>query len=218
MAISSTYTSAFPDFPMPAEYPDYPTWWQVRDYLRSYAEVHRLCDRITFNTAVTWVKPEGVGWTATTDDRRVPLLLRHHRRTRHRVAPGHARPGRARSTSSGQVWHSARYAAPAELAGKRVLVVGAGNSGAEIACDAARSGAIAYLSVRRGHRLRPPPLRRRADRRRHRRRAAAPGRPDARPPDSTELVDALTGDVRRLGLPPPDLAVWPGHPTVNATC
>lgn len=37
------------------------------------------------------------------------------------------------------------------LKGKRVLTVGAGNSGADIACDAARVGKKSVISVRRGH-------------------------------------------------------------------
>ena len=175
VAISSKYTSAFPDLPMPAEYPDYPTWWQMRDYLRHYADVHGLYDRVSLNTAVTWVQPDGVGWTATMtsgDFRYYSGIIAAPGTAWHPVMP--TWPGQEHFR--GQVWHSARYQSPAELAGKRVLVVGAGNSGAEIACDAARSGAIAYLSMRRGHRLVPRHMQRRTDRRGARRRAAAPGR------------------------------------------
>jgi hypothetical protein len=35
---TSKYVSALPDFPMPPHFPDYPQWWQVREYLRSYAD------------------------------------------------------------------------------------------------------------------------------------------------------------------------------------
>ena len=45
--------------------PTYPAWWHVRDYLRAYAWNFGLYDRVTFNTAVTWVKPDGAGWTVT---------------------------------------------------------------------------------------------------------------------------------------------------------
>src|SRR4029450_8166551 len=62
---TSRFVSGFPGFPMAADYPASPQWWQVRDYLRRYAEFHGLYDRIAFRTAVTWAKPEGVGWSVT---------------------------------------------------------------------------------------------------------------------------------------------------------
>jgi cation diffusion facilitator CzcD-associated flavoprotein CzcO/amino acid transporter len=213
VAISSRYTSAFPDLPMPEEYPDYPAWWQVRDYLRHYAAVHGLYDLVTLNTAVTWVQPDGVGWTATMttgDFRYYSGVIAAPGTAWHPVMP--TWPGQERFR--GQIWHSARYQDPAELAGKRVLVVGAGNSGAEIACDAARSGAVAYLSMRRGHQLVP----------RHidgvpTDAVLAGVLPHPREltgaPDPTELVEQLTGDLRRLGLLQPNTRRLPGHPTMS---
>ena len=35
--ISSKYTSYFYGFPMPDSYPDYPSWRQLRDYIRAFA-------------------------------------------------------------------------------------------------------------------------------------------------------------------------------------
>ena len=213
VAISSKYTSAFPDFPMPAEYPDYPRWWEVRDYLRAFAARHGLYDLVQLNTRVTWIKPDGVGWSVTLTSGGVRyysgIIL----------ATGKASTPRLPSWPGmeyfrGQLWHSARYASPADLAGRRVLVVGAGNSAAEIACDAARVGASASLSVRSGHRFVPryvdgvptdailsglvePP-------------GALP-----LPPDSAELLETLAVDVRGLGLPAADPAGPISHPTVT---
>jgi amino acid transporter len=213
VCISSKYTSAFPDLPMPGDYPDYPAWWQVRDYLRHFADVHGLYERVTFNTAVTWVKPEGVGWSVTLtsgDFRYYSGIIAAPGTAWHPVMP--TWPGQEHFR--GQIWHSARYKSPAELAGKRVLVVGAGNSGAEIACDAARSGAIAYLSMRRGHRVIPRHI------------GVVPT--DAvlagvlsdsgdlsRPLETPELIASLTGDLRRYGLPQPDHHLLAGHPTMS---
>ncbi len=87
-----------------------------------------------------------------------------------------------------------------EFRGKRVLIVGAGNSGVDIACDAARHADQAFLSVRRGYRFFPKHI---------------GGLPtDAvvsgvlEPPrgislsgNLSEAIDALVGDLTRLGLP-----------------
>lgn len=51
-------------------------------------------------------------------------------------------------TFTGKIVHSSEYRNPATLAAKDVLVVGPGNSGAEIAADLAESGAKVRLAVR----------------------------------------------------------------------
>jgi len=52
------------------------------------------------------------------------------------------------SSFSGRVIHSSEYCNPAELGGSTILVVGTGNSGAEIAADLAEAGRTVLLSVR----------------------------------------------------------------------
>jgi hypothetical protein len=112
------------------------------------------------------------------------------------------------------VRHSSAFRDGAELRGKRVLVVGAGNSGVDIACDAARHADRAYLSVRRGYRFVPKHI------------AGLPtdalltGRLE--PPkgmvlsqDVDEMLDALVGDLTRFGLPAPDHAALSSHPIMN---
>ena len=209
-AVTSRFTSGFPDFPMPNDYPDYPAWWQVRDYLRRYADFYGLYDQIAFNTQVTWAKPEGLGWSVTLTNgefRYYSGII---------AAPGTSWqasfpsiPGTERF--QGQLWHAARYRSPAELAGRRVLVIGSGNSAADIACDAARAGALTYLSVRRGRRFQPryvqgvptdallagvlPPA-------------------DSSALDPAELVAAASMPLP--GLPRPHPVIQPGHPTTTS--
>jgi amino acid transporter len=214
VAISSKYTSAFPDFPMPDEYPDYPRWWQMRDYLREFAARYGLYDLVQLNTRVTWIKPDGVGWSVTLTSGGVRyysgIILAAGRAWNPRLPSW---PGM--EYFRGQMWHSARYLSPTDLTGRRVLVVGAGNSAAEIACDAARMAASASISVRSGHRFVP---------------RYVDGLPTdailagvleppgslSLPPDSAELLETLAADVRGLGLPTPDAAVQGSHPTVTS--
>jgi cation diffusion facilitator CzcD-associated flavoprotein CzcO/amino acid transporter len=210
---TSKRLSAFPDFPMPDHYPDYPQWWQVRDYLRSYAEYHGLYQHITFRTSVTWVKPESLGWSVTLNSGTFKYYSGII------AAPGTAWspslptwPGQERFR--GQIWHSTRYKSPSQLAGRRVLVVGAGQSAIEIACDAARAGALTFLSVRRGRRIRP----------RHLRGVPTdlllaglvePADPALAKAAPRELIASAVGDVGALGLPRPDPSAHAGHPVIT---
>ncbi|TIT71111.1 MAG: NAD(P)/FAD-dependent oxidoreductase, partial [Mesorhizobium sp.] len=58
----------------------------------------------------------------------------------------------------GEVLHSAAYTEAASYVGKDVLVVGMGNTGAEIALDLAESGAHPAISVRKGVHIVPRQL------------------------------------------------------------
>src|SRR5438445_48181 len=60
-----------------------------------------------------------------------------------------------KGTFSGEIRHSVTYKSAGEFAGKRVMIVGAGNSGADIACDAASNAKQAFISMRRGYHFIP---------------------------------------------------------------
>jgi hypothetical protein len=213
VSVSSTATSAFPGYPMPDRLPAYPAWWHMRDYLRHFAYDFGLYDRIRFNTAVTWLKPDGAGWSVTLTSgefRYYAGVLVGSGPATTPVLPNW--PGQERF--HGQIWHSARYYSPADLVGRKVLVVGAGNSGADIAVDAARAAQQAYVSIRRGYRLLP--------------RFVGGVPTDAilagvieppsavlLPPDPTELVEMLADKGLPIGLPAADHQRLAGHPTVN---
>jgi hypothetical protein len=150
--ISSRNTSGFPDRPMPSDWPNFPRRAQVRDYLESYAEHFGLSDLVTLGVAVEQVRTEGTdgrnGWIvrlSTGEERRYDAVV---------VANGHLWDPRVPEYPgdfSGKALHSRDYRRPADLGGDHVLVVGAGNSGCDIAVEAAQSGHTVDLSVRRGH-------------------------------------------------------------------
>jgi cation diffusion facilitator CzcD-associated flavoprotein CzcO len=135
-------SSGFEGLPMPSEYPLFPSRDQMRDYILGFAAHHGLESHIRFNTAVTSARPldaNGLaGWEVTTSD--------GERRTYDGVlvANGHLwdprvpdYPGRF----TGHVLHSGRYRNTGDFEGDRVLVVGAGNSGCDLAVDAAQQAA-----------------------------------------------------------------------------
>ena len=212
--ISSRYTSAFAGYPMPADYPDYPSWRQIRDYIRGFARAYGLYDHVTLGVAVTsarlldgdrWQVSLSTGQTRTYDG-----LIAAPGVTWHPSLP--ELPGA--DSYRGDLRHSVTFRDGMELRGKRVLVVGAGNSGVDIACDAARHAAQAFLSVRRGYRFVPkhifglPTDALLAG-------AVDPPRGVSLPGDPAELVDSLTGDLTRLGLPAPDHDLLTSHPIMN---
>jgi cation diffusion facilitator CzcD-associated flavoprotein CzcO len=149
--------TAFADFPMPEDYPDFPGHEQIRDYLEAYVDRFGFRDRIRFRTTVERVEPEPGGTFAVTirsgDDgvetRRYRAVL---------VASGHhwlpRRPAFA-GTFGGRMLHSHDYRTPEGFVGQRVLVVGMGNSGCDIACDLARVADRTLLSTRRGAHVLP---------------------------------------------------------------
>ena len=147
--ISSRTLSGFPDFPMPETYPDYPRHDLILEYIRAFAKHHDLERHITFGVRVeSAVRREGGGWNVTlsSGERRTGSALCVATGTtwqpRVPVVPGHF---------EGEAYHSFYYRSPKEFEGKRVLIVGGGNSAADIACDAARSAARAFISLRRGY-------------------------------------------------------------------
>ncbi|HXU65548.1 MAG TPA: NAD(P)/FAD-dependent oxidoreductase [Polyangia bacterium] len=140
--------SALPYVPYPRAAPRYPSRDDVIAYLEGYAGVLGLRPRLGEAVTAIAAAPDGEdpAWTVDTSQTRY--------RAKHVVvATGLARvpvlpawPGR--EGYRGQVLHSSRYVNGAAWRGGRVLVVGIGNSGGEIAVDLLEQGATPALSVR----------------------------------------------------------------------
>jgi hypothetical protein len=154
--ITSRAVSGFEGFPMPAEYPVYPSRDQMRAYIESFADRFDLRRHITFGTEVVALTPEGPhgdrGWWVETSD---------GRRTRYDgvlVANGHLRDPNVPDLAAdftGKSLHSVEYRTADDLKGDRVLVVGAGNSGCDLAVDAVNARLSVAVSVRRGQVFQP---------------------------------------------------------------
>jgi len=150
--ISSKRLTEYTDYPMPDNYPEFPSHVHVLEYLRGYARQFGLYEQIQFNTGVKQIEPHDSGW-------RVDLANGEERLYRGVViANGHnwnprlpEYPGKF----TGQVLHSSEYKTPDELRGKNVLVVGGGNSGCDLAVEAAIHAKNALLSWRRGYHVLP---------------------------------------------------------------
>jgi cation diffusion facilitator CzcD-associated flavoprotein CzcO len=136
--------SGLPGMTMPRTYPRYPSRAQVVEYLENYAAHFDL--RPIFNSTVRAVRRDGSTWRVDTEQRSfvAPVVV---------IATGwadfpHLPTWPGSNAYKGSVIHSTEYNNPAAYAGKRVLVVGFGNSGGEIALDLAQANVDVTLAVR----------------------------------------------------------------------
>ena len=146
--------SGLAHFPIPRRYPAYLSRDDVVEYLREYARHFGL--RVVTAATVRRIRPRNVSsehWTVETADgdawhaRVVVIATGQYRQP---VLP----PWPGRESYEGRIVHSAAYTNATPYVGQRVLVVGAGNSGAEIATDLSDNGAASVtISVRT-----PPPI------------------------------------------------------------
>jgi hypothetical protein len=133
---TSRDTLSFKDFPMPAHFPEFPHHADIKAYLDSYATTFGLLDHIEFqNGVVSARRSDAGGWTIVDqagESRDFDLLVvanGHHWDARFPDFPGEF---------TGDVIHSHHYidpGAPLDLTGKRILVVGIGNSAADITVE-----------------------------------------------------------------------------------
>lgn len=214
--ISSRTVSGFHDFPMPGTYPDYPGNRQILDYTRAFADAYGLREHITFGSAVERVEPAGHdpdrdGWTVHLSDgssKHYAAVVCATGTTWSPRIPVH--PGEF----DGDIRHANTYRDPDEFRGRRVLIVGLGNSVADIACDAAVLADAACVSIRRGYHVIPKhlfgiPV-----------DVIAEGGLDLplwlERPVFRAVLRLLEGDLTRLGLPKPDHKLFETHPLLNS--
>ena len=211
---------AYSDFPMPEDYPDFPHHSQILDYFEDYVDHFGIRDSITFHTTVRRIEPAGDGrdahgWDVTvqgpdgetrTERYGAVLVANGHHWCAHRPEF----PGRF----DGLEIHSHDYKTPDVIQGKRVLVIGVGNSGVDIACESARFAERTFLSTRRGAHVVPKYIL---------------GRPldEWNSPFTSRLPMWLQrpvfrlllflsrGQQRRYGFPTPDHPFGAEHPTVS---
>lgn len=132
--------SALPGLPMPRRFGRWVTRDDVVRYLEKYAEHHDL--EIVTGVEVSRVEPapDGSGWLLRATGGReltgaaVVVATGHNHTPRIPHWPG-------RDTYTGEFLHAGEYRNPAPYAGRDVLVVGIGNTGAEIAVDLVEGGA-----------------------------------------------------------------------------
>ncbi|MEV7064985.1 NAD(P)/FAD-dependent oxidoreductase [Streptomyces collinus] len=132
--------SALPGLPMPRRFGRWVSRDDVVRYLEKYAEHHRL--EIVTGVEVSRVErtPDGTGWLLHATGGReltgaaVVVATGYNHTPRLPDWPG-------RAAFTGEFLHAGEYRSGKPYAGRDVLVVGVGNTGAEIAVDLVESGA-----------------------------------------------------------------------------
>ena len=212
--ISSKTLSQYEDFPMPDDYPDYPSHRQLADYFQSYARHFGLYPHIRFRTLVRHCERLDDGrWQVDIkrEDREESHLFDalcvcngHHWQPRMPSYPG---------TFDGRFMHSHSVKRFSAFAGQRVLVIGGGNSACDVAVESSRVAAGVDLSWRRGYWIVPKFMM---------------GRPADKfserihwlPRPLWQRLSALSlrfrnGHNRLYGLPEPEGPIGSHHPTIN---
>lgn len=211
--ISSRTTTEFAEFPMPPGTADYPSHRELLAYFAAFADRFGLRERYRFGTEVTRIEPDGDGWSLTYRDGDGEVSTRH---TGVIIANGTLSEPNIPTLPGwfdGEVLHASAYRTPRVFAGKRVLVVGGGNSGCDIVVDAVHHAVSVDISVRRGYHFVPKYVRGRpAD-------TLNQGRP--LPPRLKQAIDSrllrlITGDPTTFGFPEPDHKLYESHPVVNS--
>ncbi|WP_045744604.1 flavin-containing monooxygenase [Actinoplanes rectilineatus] len=215
--ITSRPLTEFPDFPMPDTWPDYPHHSQVLDYLERYAKHFRLGEQIWYGMEVVSAVPAADGFWDVTIQSTGGGSSRVQRYAAIVVANGHnwsplkpEIPGEFR----GQVMHAGAYKDPAKLRGRKVLVVGGGNTGCDIAVEAAQQASQVWHSTRRGYWYAPKYLLGRPADQVYSWSRRLPAR--LREWLHRRLLRLHTGDLTRFGVPAPDHRPSEAHPVVTS--
>ncbi len=203
----------YSDFPLDPSLPDFPGHAAFLGHLERYADHFGIREMVTFKTAVETVYPDGDGFLVTLaggEERRYAHVI---------VANGHLADARLPDFPGqfdGDAIHSHYYRTAAPYEGKRVMVVGLGNSAVDIAVDIARRAEHVVISTRRSAWVIPKylmglPIDQVSGRIARITRLSTPWvrRIMAR------LVRLFAGDQRRFGLARPDHPMWREHATVS---
>jgi len=204
----------YSDFPMPADYPDFPHHSQIAAYFEKYVDHFGFRERIVFETGVQHASRGADGvWTVeldTGETRSYDALIvanGHHWNPRW---PEPAFPGS--ETFPGTQMHAHSYIDNSIFAGKRVVVLGMGNSAMDIAVESSYVAERTYLAARQGVWIVPKYIF---------------GKPvdqlrnDPRVPFkirqrfTQQLIKTYAGAPETHGLPKPNHRFGEAHPTVS---
>ena len=219
--VSSRPLTEFPDYPMPDDWPDYPHHSKLLAYLERYAEHFDLRQHIWFGTEVVSVVPvDGGRWDVTTRSTGGGAE-RVQRYAGVVVANGHNWSPKTPAYEGldgfrGTVIHASAYKDPAQLRGRSVLVVGAGNTGCDIAVEAAQQATTVWHSTRRGYHFAPKYVFGRPADQVNDRMLALRLPLRLRQWLYRRTVELIAGDVTRFGMPAPDHRPYESHPVVNS--
>ncbi len=224
---TSRRTMAYSTYPMPEDYPDYPSHFQIAAYFDDFVDHFGFRDRIRFNHEVTDVSPAeprnggAAGYRVSWRDgdgnedsglySSVLVANGHHWDARWPDPPF---PGQ--DSFTGEQLHVHDYRETDVLTGKRVLVLGIGNSATDIAVESSRIADKTFIAMRRSAYIIPKYVRGHPTD-----EAGAPGLLTRLPLTIQRALfknalKAAAGMPTDYGLPEPDHKLLEAHPTVSS--
>lgn len=144
----------FRDFLFKDDVQRFPSHEDMHDYLKDYAEHFGVMEKIRFNSEVTELKPlfepgkEDPKWEITTVDGEKTIFDMVCVCTGHLTKPVHV--PEFQNEFTGIYMHSHDYKEPEPMIGKRVCVVGVGNSAVDVASDVCVNTKRCVLVARSG--------------------------------------------------------------------
>ncbi|GHA45438.1 flavin-binding monooxygenase [Amylibacter ulvae] len=214
--ISSKKMTEFADFPMRDDVAEYPSHREMKRYFQDFAKHFDLLKHYKFGAKVISCVPlggDGDGWKITWRDDAgehvdtfAGLLIANGTLSTPNIPT-------FKGDFDGELIHASQYRHASQFDGKRVLIVGAGNSGCDIAVDAIHHGASTDLSMRRGYYFVPKYI--------FGKPADTVGGALKLPMAIKRIVDGailkwFVGDPQKYGFPKPDYKLYESHPVVNS--
>jgi Flavin-binding monooxygenase-like len=214
--ISSKRMTEFTDFPMADDVAEYPSHRDLKHYFGSFTDHFGLRDQYHFNAKVTRVEPLGdpgegwrVDWSDPDGDHSAEfagVMIANGTLTEPNIPTF---PGQF----DGEMIHASQYRYASQFTDKRVLIVGAGNSGCDIAVDAIHHAKLCDLSMRRGYYFVPKYV--------FGKPADTMGGLIKLPMWLKRRIDGMilkwfVGDPQKYGFPKPDYQLYESHPVVNS--
>ncbi|MFU8862366.1 MAG: flavin-containing monooxygenase [Rhodobacterales bacterium] len=214
--ISSKTMTEFTDFPMRADVAEYPSHREMKQYFEGFAAHFDLNKHYHFGAEVLSCKPLGApgdGWRIIWRDAAgehsedfAGLLIANGTLSTPNMP-------QFKGAFSGTLIHSSQYRHASQFDGKRVLIIGAGNSGCDIAVDAIHHANSCDLSMRRGYYFVPKYV--------FGKPADTMGGAIKLPMALKRIIDGIilkwfVGDPQKYGFPKPDYKLYESHPIVNS--
>jgi dimethylaniline monooxygenase (N-oxide forming) len=205
----------YSDYPMPKSYPDFPKHTHIAEYFNAYVDRFGLRERIRFGTRVEHARRrEGGVWAVTLSGPEGEETLLYDALL---VANGHHWDPRwpeppFPGSFDGVEMHSHYYRHPDDWHGKRVVVLGMGNSAMDIAVEASYVADKVLLAARRGAHVIPKYI------------FGKPidqigGSPIVPFAVRRKIIESLLrvyqGKMEQYGLPKPDHRFGEAHPTIS---
>jgi hypothetical protein len=211
--ISSKTTTAYDEFPMRDEVADFPSHRDINTYFNEYADNFDLRRHFRFETEVVAAEPDGKNWLVTSRDRDgsevaetfAGLIIANGILSEPSIPE-------FEGEFTGELMHTSAYRNPEIFKGKRILIIGAGNSGCDIAVDAVHYADSVDMSLRSGYWFFPKYIL---------------GRPSDTLNEGPTLpawiktrvdgrvIRLITGNPARLGFPEPNGRIYETHPVMN---